>query len=133
MDVKTAFLNGYLEEYIYMEQPMSFTSDDGDHRVYKLQRSINGLKQASWSWNHHFDEAIKSFDFIKNEEEPCVYKRVSESAIIFFILYVDNILLIENDIPILTTVKRWLSKKFSMKDLGKASYILKIKVYKNKL
>ena len=106
MDVKTTFLNGYLEEDIYMEQPMGFTSDDGDHRVCKLQRSIYGLKQASQSWNHHFDEAIKSFDFIKNEEELCVYKRVSGSAITFLVLYVDDILLIGNYIPMLTTVKR---------------------------
>ena len=74
MDVRTAFLNGYLEEDIYMEQPLGFTSGDGDHKVYKLQRSIYRLKQASWSWNHHFDYVIKSFDFIKNEEESYVYK-----------------------------------------------------------
>ena len=86
MDVKIAFLNGYLEEDIYMEQPLSFTSGNGDHRVCKLQKSIYELKQASRSWNHYFDEAIKSFDFIKNEEEPCVYKKVSGSAITF--LYV---------------------------------------------
>ena len=132
MDVKTAFLNGYLNEDIYMEQSMGFTSGDGDHKVCKLQRSICGLKQASRSWNHHFDEIIKSFDFIKNEEEPCVYKRVSESAIIFLVLYVDDILLIENDIFMLTMIKRWLSKEFFMKDLGEAFYILKIKVYKNR-
>ena len=45
----------------------------------------------------------------------------------------DDILLIENDIPMLTTVKRWLSKKFSMKDLGEASYILRIKIYRDDL
>ena len=80
MDVKTTFLNGYFEKDIYMEQPLDFTFDDGDHRVCKLQRSIYGLKQASWSWNHYFNDVIKSFDFIKNEEKPCVYKRISEST-----------------------------------------------------
>ena len=73
MDVKTTFLNGYLEEDIYMEQSMDFTYDDGDHRVCKMQRSIYGLKQTSQSWNYHFDKVTKSFDFIKNEEEPYVY------------------------------------------------------------
>ena len=48
-----------------------------------------------------------------------MYKKVSESTITFLILYVDDILLIGNDVPMLTTVKRWLSKEFSMKDLGK--------------
>ena len=72
------------------------------------------------------------FDFIKNEEEPCVYKRVCGSAITFLVLYVDDILLIENDISMLTTIKRWLSKKFFMKDLGEASYILGIKIYRDR-
>ena len=124
--MKTAFLNGYLEEDIYMVQPLGFTSGDGDHRVCKLQRSTYRLKQVFWSWNHHFDDAIKLFDSIKNEEELCVYKRVSGSAITFFILYVDDILIFENDISMLTMAKRWLSKKFFMKDLREASYILRI-------
>ena len=71
---------------------------------------------------------IKLFGFIKNEEKPCVYKRINGSTITFLILYVDDILLMKNDIPMLTMVKRWLSKKFSMKDLRKPSYILRIKV-----
>ena len=111
---------------------MGFMFGDGDHRVCKLQRFIYGLKQASRSWNHHVDEAIKLFDFIKNEEEPCAYKRISEIVITFLILYMDDILLIENDIPILTMVKRWLSKKFFMKDLGEVFYILRIKVYRDR-
>ena len=104
MDVKTTFLNGYLEEDIYMEQPLSFISCDSDHKICKLQRSIYGLKQASQSWNTHFNHVIKIFDFIKNEE-PCVYKKISESTVTFFVLYVDDILLIGNDIPMLTSIK----------------------------
>ena len=127
MNVKTTFLNGYLDEDIYIEQSLDFTSDDGDHRVCKLQRSIYELKQASRSWNLYFDDAIKSFNFIKNEKKICVYKRINESAIIFFILYIDDILLIKNDISMLTTVKRWLSKKFSMKDLGEHSIFLELR------
>ena len=104
MDVKTTFLNGYLEADIYMEQPLGFTSNDDDHKVCKLQRSIYELKQASRSWNTHFNDVIKMFGFIKNEEEPCVFKKVSGSVIVFLV-FVDDILLIENDIPILTSVK----------------------------
>ena len=61
-----------------------------------------------------------------------MYKKVSESAVTFFVLYVDDILLIENDIFMLMSVKVWLSKKFIMKDLGETSYILSIKVYKDR-
>ena len=75
---------------------------------------------------------VKEFDFIKNEDEPCVYKKTSESAVVFLILYVDDILLIGNDIPMMQSVKTWISNKFFMKDLGEAFYILGIKIYKDR-
>ena len=75
MNVKTAFLNRYLEENIYMQQPDGFIQKGQKHMVCKLQRSIYGLKQASRSWNIRFDQAIKSFGFIENIDEPCVYKK----------------------------------------------------------
>ena len=84
MDVKTAFLNGNLEEEVYMIQPEGYTSKKFPEKVCRLQRSIYGLKQTSRSWNIRFDEAIRSYDFIKNEDEPCVYKKISGSTIIFF-------------------------------------------------
>ena len=98
----------------------------------RLLRSIYGLKQASQSWNIRFDEAIRSYDFVKNEDEPCVYRKVSGSAITFLVLYVDDILIIGNDVGMLSTVKAWLSRHFSMKDLGEASYILEIRIYRNR-
>src|SRR3954464_13452308 len=97
MDVKTAFLNGHLEEDVYMIQPEGFVSPEDAGKVCKLQRAIYGLKQASRSWNTRFDEVVKGFGFIKNEEESCVYKKVSGSARVFLVLYVDDILLIGND------------------------------------
>ena len=90
------------------------------------------MKQASRSWNLRFDESVKDFGFIKNEDEACVYKKISGSAIIFLVLYVDDILLIGNDIPTLQNVKSWLGKYFSMKDLGEAAYILGIKIYRDR-
>lgn len=74
MDVKTAFLNGYLEEDFYMEQPKRFIAEGHEHMVCKLKRSVYELKQASRSWNTRFDLAIKSYGFDQNEDEPCVYK-----------------------------------------------------------
>ena len=74
MDVKTTFLNGNLLEDVYMTQPEGFIDYKYPNRVCKLQRHIYGLKQASQSWNLHFDEAVKEFVFMKNEDEPCVYK-----------------------------------------------------------
>ena len=132
MDVKTAFLNGNLLEDVYMTQPEGFVDPKHPKKVCKLQRSIYGLKQASRSWNLRFDEVVKEFDFIKNEDEPCVYKKVSGSIVVFLVLYVDDILLIGNDIPTLQNVKQWLGKCFSMKDLGEAETILGIRIYRDR-
>ncbi|MDF3573139.1 reverse transcriptase domain-containing protein, partial [Enterobacter cloacae] len=123
MDVKTAFLNENIEEDLYMEQPKGFVSCGEDHKVCKLQRSIYGLKQVSRSWNIRFNEAVKSFGFLQNMDEPCVYKKVSGSAVTFLVLYVDDILIIGNDVGMISSIKLWLSSNFSMKDLGDATYI----------
>ncbi|KAK8667494.1 hypothetical protein V6N13_007643 [Hibiscus sabdariffa] len=132
MDVKTAFLNGKLEEDVYMTQPEGFVTPENARKVCKLQRSIYGLKQASRSWNLRFNEAIQEFGFIRNEDEPCVYKKFSGSIVSFLILYVDDILIIGNDIPTLQSIKTWLSSCFSMKDLGEAAYILGVKIYRDR-
>ena len=101
-----------------------------------MLRSIYGLKQASRSWNLRFDETIKTYGFEKNVDEPCVYKYIKEKKVVFLVLYVDDILLIGNDVETLSNVKKWLVEQFQMKDLGEASYILGIQIIrdrKNKL
>ncbi|KAI3703981.1 hypothetical protein L1987_74182 [Smallanthus sonchifolius] len=132
MDVKTAFLNGHLSEDVYMVQPDGFVDPKYPSRVCKLNKSIYGLKQASRSWNLHFDQKIKEFGFVKNEDEPCVYRKASGSIISFLILYVDDILIIGNNIHVLDKVKQWLRSCFAMKDLGEAAYILGIKIYRDR-
>ena len=132
MDVKTAFLNGNLEEDVYMIQPEGFVDPKDAKKVCKLQKAIYGLKQASRSWNIHFDEVVKEFGFIRNDEESCVYKKFSGSAKAFLILYVDDILLIGNDVNFLSEIKESLKKSFSMKDLGEAAYVLGIKIYRDR-
>ena len=109
-----------------MEQLEGFISKDEKQKVCKLQRSIYGLKQASRSWNMRFDEAIKTYGFIQNPDESCVYKFIKDKRVVFLILYVDDILLIGNNIELLSDVKAWLAEQFQMKDLGEASYILGI-------
>ena len=101
MDVKTAFLNGFLKEELYMMQPEGFVDPKNADKVCKLQRSIYGLVQASRSWNIRFDEMIKAFGFTQTYGEACVYKKVSGSSVAFLILYVDDILLMGNDIEFL--------------------------------
>ncbi|GJZ19626.1 retrotransposon protein, putative, ty1-copia subclass [Tanacetum coccineum] len=132
MDVKTAFLNGYLDEDIYMVQPEGFVDPNHPRKVCKLQRSIYGLKQASRSWNKRFNEEIKRFGFAQNLDESCVYQKASGSNVTFLILYVDDIIIMGNHIPSLQSVKDYLGKCFAMKDLGEAAFILGIKIYRDR-
>ena len=122
---KTAFLNGFLEEELYMMQPEGFVDPKGANKVY-------GLVQASRSWNIRFDSVIKAYGFIQNFGEACIYKKVSGSSISLLILYVDDILLMGNDIEFLENVKAYLNKSISMKDLREAAYILGIKIYRDR-
>ena len=113
-----------------MMQLEGFMAKNQEHMVYKLKRSIYGLKQASRSWNIRFDQAIKSFGFEQNLDEPCVYKRHRDKVIMFLVLSVDDIPLIGNDVRVMSLVKVWLSSQFDMKDLGETNFILGIKLWR---
>ncbi|GJW46620.1 retrotransposon protein, putative, ty1-copia subclass [Tanacetum coccineum] len=132
IDVKTTFLNGYLSEQVYMEQPKGLVNPKYPNRVCKLKRSIYGLKQASRQWNKRFDDEIKKFGFTQNHDEPCVYLKASRSNVTFLILYVDDILIMGNNIIMLQDVKSYIGRCFAMKDLGEAAYILGIKIYRDR-
>ena len=133
MDVKTTFLNDNLEEEVYMKQPEGFFSSEGEHLVCKLKKSIYGLKQAFRQWYLKFHEVITSFGFEENIMDQCIYQKVSESKIYFLLLYVDDILFAANDKGLLYEVKQFLSKHFDMKDMGEASYVIDIEIYRENL
>ena len=87
-----------------------FTPRNGN-KVCKLQRSIYVLKQASRSWNIRFNETIKKLDFSQNMDESCMYKKDSRSAVMFLVLYVDDISIIGNDISKIHSINiYWLSR-----------------------
>ena len=115
-----------------MTQPPSFICPKGPSKVCKLQKAIYGLTQASRSWNLRFNKSIKEFGFVRSEEKPCVYIKVSGSSRAFIVLYVDDILIIGNDKTMFDSVKQWLCSCFSMKNLGEAQYILGIKICRDR-
>src|SRR4051812_13531903 len=100
--------------------------------VCKLRKSIYGLKQASHQWYHKFHEVIVSFGFETNAVEDCVNHKFSGSRYIFLVLYVDDILLASNNKELLHETKKFLSKKFEMKDLGEASFVLGIQIHRDR-
>jgi len=103
IDVKTAFWNGNLEEYVYMDQPVGFIEEGKEHMVCKLNKSIYGLKQQAFrKWYLKFNDIIMSFGFKENIVDRCIYLKVSGSKFIFLIMYVNDILLATNDLGILS-------------------------------
>ena len=132
MDVKTAFLNGDLDETIYMKQPEGFIQAGSEHLVCKLKKSIYGLKQASRQWYKKFDSVISSFGFTENLVDECVYLKTSGNNFIFLVLYVDDILLASTNVKLLKETKSFLSNNFDMKDLGEASYVLGIEIKRDR-
>ena len=132
MDVKTAFLNGDLEDKVYMKQPEGFIANGNDHIVCKLKKFIYGLKQESHQWYFKFHDVISSFGFIENVMDQYIYHKISGSKIIFLVLYVDDILLASNDLGLLHEVKRFLSQQFDMKDMGEVTYVIGIKIKRDR-
>ena len=132
MDVKTAFLNGDLDETIYMAQPEGFAIKGKEHMGCRLKKSIYGLKQASRQWNLKFDEVIKKFGFVENDADRCIYIKAKGGKLIILVLYVDDILLACNDKNMLHETKNFLSSHFDMKDLGEASYVLGIEIHRDR-
>ena len=126
MDVKTAFLNGELEEEIYMDQPDGFVVNGQEGKVCKLLKSLYGLKQAPKQWYEKFDKTLTSAGFVVNEADKCVYYRYGGGKGVILCLYVDDILIFGNNINVIEEVKGFLSSNFEMKDLGEANVILNI-------
>jgi hypothetical protein len=127
MDVKTAFLNGDIDETIYMVQPKYFVSGDAKKMIYKLKKFIYGLKEAFRQWYHKFHQVVLSFDFEMNVVDECIYHKFNGSKYIFLVLYVDDILLASNDIGLLHK-----TKKFEIKDIGDTSFILGIQIHRDR-
>jgi hypothetical protein len=75
MDVKIAFLNGELDEEIYMDQPDGFVAEGQESKVCKLLKSLYGLKQAPKQWHEKFDRTLTSAGFVINDADRCVYYR----------------------------------------------------------
>ena len=130
MDVKTAFLNGDLDEEIYMEQPEGFIVPGQEKKVCRLVKSLYGLKQAPKQWHEKFDSVMMTNEFKINECDKCVYVKNTEHGSVIICLYVDDMLIMGSNNEVLKTTKKMFNNKFNMKDLGVADVILGIKISK---
>ena len=130
MDVKTAFLNGDLDEEIYMEQPEGWVVPGKEDHVCLLKKAIYGLKQASRQWNAKIHKSLLDLGFTRTYSDAGVYVYSQESGehTCVIVLYVDDLLLMGNSTPFVNDVKRKLSSEYQMTDLGPVQRFLGLRI-----
>lgn len=128
MDVKTAFLNGELEEEVYVKQPDGFLDNNNPQKVLRLKKALYGLKQAPRAWNTKLDHCLRSLNFSKCPFEHAVYMRKEVNDITVVGIYVDDLILTGSNENLIENFKQEMMRKFEMSDLGYLSYYLGIEV-----
>ncbi|GJR87328.1 retrovirus-related pol polyprotein from transposon TNT 1-94 [Tanacetum coccineum] len=128
MDVKMTFLNGNLEEEIYMNQPEGFIALGQESKVFRLVKSLYSLNQSPKQWHQKFDHTMLHSGFKINECDKCVYVKDTSSGYVILCLYVDDMLIIGSNDKMIKSTKDILKSKFDMKDIGLADVILGIKI-----
>ncbi|PHU29579.1 DNA (cytosine-5)-methyltransferase 3 [Capsicum chinense] len=131
IDVKIAFLNGELEEEIYIEKPDGFVVPGKENKMCELIKSLFGLMQAPKQWHEMFDRTMLANEFKINEYHKCVYIKDTPNYQVIVCLYVDDMLIISRDISDINATKRLLVSKFDIKDFGVADVILGVEDEEN--
>jgi hypothetical protein len=129
MDVKSVFLNGELEEEVYVKQPPGYIKEGEEHKVLKLHKALYGLRQAPRAWNIKLDRTLKSLGFQKSPLEHAMYKRGHGRDHLLVGIYVDDLLIIGTDEKEIAKFKLQIKELFKMSDLGLLSYYLGIEVH----
>ena len=107
LDVKSTFLNGFLEEEIYVEQPLGYIEAENEGKVYKLKKALYGLKQAPRAWNTRIDRYFQDNGFEKCPYEHAIYvKKEADGSILFACLYVDDLIFTGNNPTMFEDFKR---------------------------
>ncbi|KAG8491907.1 hypothetical protein CXB51_015260 [Gossypium anomalum] len=130
VDINNAFLNGDLQEEIYMVQPPGFEQlgDGGRPLVCKLRKALYGLKQAPRAWFHKLRDFLVTAHFTVSKADNSLFIHRSGSHLIYILVYVDDIIITGTDSQAIDQFVKELDIQFALKDLGKLSYFLGIEL-----
>ncbi|XP_024164205.1 uncharacterized protein LOC112171226 [Rosa chinensis] len=129
LDVQSAFLNGVLNEEVYVEQPQGFVTENEEHKVYKLKKALYSLKQAPRAWYGEIDSHFIKDGFQRSENEPTLYiKTKGNTEILIVSIYVDDLVFTGSCEEMVLNFKNEMMKKYEMSDLGLLHYFLGIGV-----
>lgn len=133
MDVTTAFLNGVLQEEIYMEIPDGFDIPKNESQVVRLNKAVYGLKQAGYEWNSLLDSTLKKLHLTPLTNDRTVYVWKRENTPLYLIAYVDDIIVASKSSEMLEIVKNGLQNSFTARDMGELRTFLGIEIKRNRL
>lgn len=132
LDVTTAFLNGFLDETVYMKKPITYECNSNDNKVLKLKRAIYGLKQSSRAWYQRVNDYLIDLGYKKSKYEPCLFTKCEGSVKVFIALFVDDFFVFSNSASGTDQLVNELSHKFKIKNLGQLRQCLGLRVKINK-
>ena len=136
MDNDTAFLNADISVNIWVQAPKGTPVPSGDDGVYKLRKSLYGLKQASREWKHMVNDFLISKEFERMEVDPCTYKKKERAKVdgkkqirhSIVALYVDDLLVACSTTNMCKDLEELFQSEFQMKIMGEVRYILGMEV-----
>jgi hypothetical protein len=130
MDIRGAYLNGELKEEIYMRQPPGF--EDETQRVWRLRKTIYGLKQSGREWNREFDSKLTSIHLNKTAVDHCVYFRERDGERTWITVWVDDLLILSTTRQEAERTREEIEKLFETKDLGEPRKIIGIEIKRDR-
>lgn len=131
LDVKTAFLNGELEETIYMKQPQGY-EEGGSNTVCRLNKAIYGLRQAPRAWHTRLKKELEDMGFVASEADPGLYVLHTKTGKVYALVYVDDILVAARSAAEMDGVKQRLMEAFDVRDLGESSFFLGMEIERDR-
>ncbi|KAK8947207.1 hypothetical protein KSP39_PZI006814 [Platanthera zijinensis] len=129
LDVKSAFLNGDLNEDIYVQQPEGFVVQGEEEKVYKLRKALYGLRQAPRAWNDRIDQFLTLNQYARSPYEASLYyKHLPNNSFLIVCIYVDDLLVIGSNSQLAEEFKTLMKSEFEMSDLGPMKYFLGLQI-----
>ncbi|KAK8956599.1 hypothetical protein KSP39_PZI000178 [Platanthera zijinensis] len=127
LDIKNAFLNGDLQETVYMQQPPGFETT-GESQVCHLRKALYGLKQSPRAWFEKFSKVLREIGFTRSSADFSLFTRHQPTGTVILLVYVDDIIITGDDSQGIQAVKIHLNSVFQTKDLGFLRYFLGLEI-----
>lgn len=128
MDVKIVFLNGTIDEEVYIKQPEGFEVNSMNSHVCRLKKALYGLKQEPRAWYERMDAYLLRIGFVKSIVDSNLYIKVVNDELVIILLYLDDLFITDVEQRI-QECKKMLAVEFDMKDLGLMHYYLGLEVW----